>query len=99
MATELSERFGRKQWKDCCGKGCGKCAIAQAYTSEFGRKKGLEILNEDRAEAKKGKGGKKRGGERKAAKGGGKKRDGKKRGGERKAAKGGGKRGKKARKG
>jgi len=72
MPTELSESFSRKQWKDCCGKGCKKCAIAHAYTSEFGRKKGLEVLNEDRAAAKKGKGAKKSGGKQKAVKAGAK---------------------------
>jgi hypothetical protein len=55
MPTELMERFSRKQWKDCCGKGCKKCEIAQAYIGEHGRKKGLELLNEDRAAVKKGK--------------------------------------------
>jgi hypothetical protein len=59
MPTELIERFSRKQWKDCCGKGCKKCEIAQAYMGEYGKKKGLELLNEDRAAAKKGKAPKK----------------------------------------
>jgi hypothetical protein len=59
MPTELSERFSRKQWKDCCGKGCKKCEIAQAYMGEHGKKKGLELLNEDRAAVKKGKAPKK----------------------------------------
>ena len=58
--TELMEQFSRKQWKDCCGKGCKKCEIAQAYTAEYGKKKGLDKLNDDRAAAKKlKKGGKK----------------------------------------
>jgi hypothetical protein len=76
MPTELMERFGRKQWKDCCGNGCKKCEIAQAYIGEYGKKKGLELLNEDRAAVKKGKGAKKAGDgkKRKAdAKGDGKK--------------------------
>jgi len=59
MPTGLMERFARKQWKDCCGKGCKKCEIAQAYIGEHGKKKGLELLNEDRAAAKKGKAPKK----------------------------------------
>ena len=45
---ELKTDFKRKTWKDCCGKGCKKCEIAQAYTGEFGRKEGLEKLNADR---------------------------------------------------
>ena len=57
---ELKERFSRKQWKDCCGKGCKKCEIAGAYIDEYGKKKGLAKLNEDRAAVKKAKkGGKK----------------------------------------
>jgi len=55
MPTELTQRFSRKQWKDCCGKGCKKCEIAQSYIGEHGRKKGLELLNEDRAAVRKGK--------------------------------------------
>ena len=56
---DLSKKFGRKEWKTCCGKGCKKCEIAQAYIGEHGRKKGLGLLNEDRAAATKGKGLKK----------------------------------------
>ena len=52
--TKLKNKFGRKQWKDCCGKGCKKCAFAQAYTAEYGRKDGLEKLNADRKAVKKG---------------------------------------------
>jgi hypothetical protein len=83
MPTELSERFTRKQWKDCCGKGCKKCEIAQAYIGEHGTKKGLMLLNEDRAAATKAKKAKKTGAKKdkaggksadKKAKAGGKKR-------------------------
>jgi hypothetical protein len=52
--TKLKSEFGRKQWKDCCGKGCKKCEIAQAYTAEYGRKEGLDKLNADRKAVKKG---------------------------------------------
>ena len=79
MPTELIERFSRKQFKGCCGKGCKKCEIAQAYIGEYGKKKGLELLNEDRAAAKKRKAPKK------AAKAAGKK--GKKGAGGKKAKK------------
>ena len=51
--TKLKKKFGRKQWKDCCGKGCKKCEIAQTYTAEYGRKEGLEKLNADRKAVKK----------------------------------------------
>ncbi len=47
--TKLKNEFSRKDWKDCCGKGCKKCEIARAYIAEYGdRKVGLEKLNADR---------------------------------------------------
>ncbi len=94
MPAELRERFTRAQWKDCCGKGCKKCDIAQAYIGEYGKKEGLERLNDDRKAVKAGKAtakaGKKDG---KAKKGGGKKDAKTKKG------KGGGKKAKAAAKG
>jgi hypothetical protein len=61
--TKLKDEFSAKQWKGCCGKGCKKCEIAQAYIGKYGRSDGLEKLNADRAAVKKGgkKGGKTRG--------------------------------------
>jgi hypothetical protein len=61
--TKLKNEFSRKEWKSCCGKGCKKCEIAQAYISEYGdRKVGLEKLNADRNAVKKaGKKGAKKG--------------------------------------
>ena len=71
---DLSAKFSRKEWKDCCGKGCKKCEIAQAYIAEYGdRKTGLEKLNADRdavkKEARKAAKGKKGGKKSKKAKG------------------------------
>ncbi len=69
--TKLKNEFSRKEWKDCCGKGCKKCAIAQAYIAEYGdRKAGLEKLNADRDAVKKAgkKGGKAQGGKKRKAK-------------------------------
>jgi hypothetical protein len=71
---ELKTDFKRKKWKDCCGKGCRKCEIAQAYIGEYGRKEGLEKLNADRKLVL-------------AAKKSGKKKSGKKGGGKKKGAK------------
>jgi hypothetical protein len=64
--TKLKNEFGRKEWKDCCGKGCKKCEIAQAYIGEYGRQDGLEKLRADREAVKKDgkKGGKTRGGKK-----------------------------------
>jgi hypothetical protein len=65
--ADLKDKFSRKEWKDCCGKGCKKCDIAQAYIGVYGKKKGLDKLNEDRHEVK---AKKKAGGKKKAAKAG-----------------------------
>ncbi len=63
--TKLKNDFSRKEWKDCCGKGCKKCDIAQAYIGEYGRKAGLEKLNADRKRVKKGGKKNKKGGKKK----------------------------------
>ena len=67
---DLKKKFSRSDWKDCCGKGCKKCEIAQTYIGVYGKSKGLEKLNEDRAVMQARKGGKLKGGKKK---GGGKK--------------------------
>jgi hypothetical protein len=48
---DLSNKFGRKEWKDCCGKGCKKCEIAQSYIAAYGRGDGLAQLRADRKTA------------------------------------------------
>jgi hypothetical protein len=58
--ADLKKKFSRKQWKDCCGKGCKECKIAQAYIAEYGKKKGLETLSDDRNAVKKAKTGAKK---------------------------------------
>jgi hypothetical protein len=60
--TKLKNEFSRKEWKDCCGKGCKKCEIAQTYIGEYGRSEGLHKLNADRTAMKQArkKGGKTR---------------------------------------
>lgn len=64
--TKLKDEFTTRQWKGCCGKGCKKCEIAQAYIGKYGRSEGLEKLNADRDAVKKAakKGGKTRGGKK-----------------------------------
>jgi hypothetical protein len=64
---ELETSFKRKKWKDCCGKGCKKCEIAQAYIGAFGRKEGLEKLAADRKLVLAGKKSGKSGGKKKGA--------------------------------
>ena len=67
--TKLRNEFSRKQWKDCCGKGCRKCEIAQAYIGEYGRSDGLAKLNHDRDAVKRGGGKAKKGKAKKKTKG------------------------------
>ena len=68
--TKLKNEFTPKEWKGCCGKGCKKCEIAQAYIGKYGRSKGLEKLNADRDVMKKAakRGGKAKGGKKSKAK-------------------------------
>ena len=65
--SDLTEKFSRKEWKGCCGKGCKKCEIAQTYIGVYGRGKGLEKLNDDRKALLAKSAGKKKG--KKAGKG------------------------------
>jgi hypothetical protein len=46
--TKLRGQFGAKQWKKCCGKGCKKCDIHNAYIDEFGKKAGEKQFQKDR---------------------------------------------------
>jgi hypothetical protein len=46
--SDLKKKFSRKEWKDCCGKGCKKCEIAQTYIGVYGKSKGLDKLRDDR---------------------------------------------------
>jgi len=65
---DMASEFSRKVWKDCCGKGCKKCAIAQTYIGAHGRGAGLKQLNEDRKEVLAKKSGKKKSGKAKSKK-------------------------------
>ena len=68
--TKLKDEFTRKEFKDCCGGGCKKCKLAQAYIAEYGsRKEGLEKLNLDIKAAKTGGKTKGKKGAKKKAKG------------------------------
>ena len=51
--SKLKDDYTPKQWKSCCGKGCKKCDIAQAYIARYGRAEGLERLSVDRAKMQK----------------------------------------------
>ena len=45
--TKFREQFARKQWKKCCGKGCKKCDVHNAYLDEFGKKAGWKKFQKD----------------------------------------------------
>jgi len=45
--TKFREQFTRKQWKKCCGKGCKKCDVHNAYLDEFGKKAGEKRFDKD----------------------------------------------------
>ena len=64
----MTSEFSRKEWKDCCGKGCKKCTIAQTYIGANGRSAGLKQLNEDRKTVLAKKSGKKKNGKAKSKK-------------------------------
>jgi len=74
--SDMTGQFSRKEWKDCCGKGCKKCSIAQAYIGAHGRSDGLKKLREDRKAVLAAKSAQKKKGSKK--KRGGKKKSGKK---------------------
>jgi hypothetical protein len=64
----VTSEFSRKEWKDCCGKGCKKCAIAKAYIGAHGRSARLKQLTEDRKTVLAKKNGKKKSGKAKSKK-------------------------------
>ena len=65
---DLKKKFSRSDWKDCCGKGCKKCEIAQTYIGVYGKSKGLQKLNEDRELMRQAKSHKLKGRKKKAGK-------------------------------
>jgi hypothetical protein len=46
---DLKKKFSRKEWKDCCGKGCKKCDIHNAYLDAYGKKEGEKKFAKDHA--------------------------------------------------
>jgi hypothetical protein len=45
--AKFRDRFSAKAWKKCCGKGCKKCEIHNAYLAEFGEKAGEKKFAKD----------------------------------------------------
>jgi hypothetical protein len=45
--AKLKDQFSDKQWSKCCGKGCKKCEIHNAYLAEFGKKEGEKRFQKD----------------------------------------------------
>jgi hypothetical protein len=47
--SKFRDQWSKKEWKKCCGKGCKKCDIANAYIDEYGSKAGQKKLKKDHA--------------------------------------------------
>ncbi|HUK77582.1 MAG TPA: hypothetical protein VL117_08285 [Thermoleophilia bacterium] len=45
--TKLRDEFSKKEWKHCCGKGCKKCALHNAYLEAYGKKEGEKKFARD----------------------------------------------------
>ena len=45
--AKFREQFSKKEWKKCCGKGCKKCDVHNAYLDEFGKKAGWKKFQKD----------------------------------------------------
>ena len=45
--AKLRNEFGKKEWKKCCGSGCKKCGIFNAYLDEYGKKEGKKRFKKD----------------------------------------------------
>ena len=45
--AKFKDRFSAKAWKKCCGKGCKKCEIHNAYLAKFGEKAGEKKFAKD----------------------------------------------------
>jgi hypothetical protein len=45
--AKFREQFSDKAWKKCCGHGCKKCDIHNAYLAEYGKKQGEKKFQKD----------------------------------------------------
>jgi hypothetical protein len=45
--SKFRDQFSKKDWKKCCGKGCKKCDLYNAYLDEFGGKAGKKRFKKD----------------------------------------------------
>jgi phage-related protein len=45
--VKLRKKFSKSAWRDCCGKLCDDCKIAEAYIKEYGEYKGIKRLKRD----------------------------------------------------
>jgi hypothetical protein len=45
--AKLRNEFSKKEWKHCCGNGCKKCAIHNAYLDAYGKKEGEKKFAKD----------------------------------------------------
>jgi hypothetical protein len=45
--TKFRKKFSKRAWRDCCGKICDDCKIADAYIKEYGKNNGKKKLKSD----------------------------------------------------
>ena len=45
--AKFRKKFSNSAWRDCCGKICDDCKIADAYIKEYGKNKGKKKLKRD----------------------------------------------------
>ncbi len=51
--AKLRKKFSNSAWRDCCGKICDDCKIADAYIKEYGKNKGEKKLKRDHKKIRK----------------------------------------------
>lgn len=46
--SKLRKEFSEAAWKDCCGKFCDDCKIAESYKDKYGKKEAQKKLKKDK---------------------------------------------------
>ena len=45
--AKFRKKFSNSAWRDCCGKFCDDCKIADAYIKEYGKKDSQKKFKRD----------------------------------------------------
>lgn len=51
--VKFRKKFSKSTWRDCCGKLCDDCKIAEAYIKEYGENKAKKRLKRDQKKIEK----------------------------------------------